>query len=113
MMVESLSASGKIISCGNGGSMCDAMHFAEELTGRFRDDRPPIAAMWHQRPLIISPAQPMITALRISFQGLLRGREMRVIYCWPLAQAATLPIFSGQPAVAREKGMKVVGLTGG
>ena len=27
----------KIISCGNGGSMCDAMHFAEELTGRFRD----------------------------------------------------------------------------
>ncbi|MBP7156815.1 MAG: SIS domain-containing protein, partial [Flavobacteriales bacterium] len=35
----------KIISCGNGGSMCDAMHFAEELTGRFRDDRDPIAAM--------------------------------------------------------------------
>ena len=30
----------KIISCGNGGSMCDAMHFAEELTGKYRDDRP-------------------------------------------------------------------------
>ncbi len=29
----------KVISCGNGGSMCDAMHFAEELTGRFRNDR--------------------------------------------------------------------------
>jgi phosphoheptose isomerase len=35
----------KVISCGNGGSMCDAMHFAEELTGKFRDDRPPIAAI--------------------------------------------------------------------
>jgi D-sedoheptulose 7-phosphate isomerase len=45
IMVESLRAGGKIISCGNGGSMCDAMHFAEELTGRFRDDRDPIAAI--------------------------------------------------------------------
>ena len=35
----------KIMSCGNGGSMCDAMHFAEELSGRYRDDRAPIAAM--------------------------------------------------------------------
>ena len=35
----------KIMSCGNGGSMCDAMHFAEELSGRYRDDRDPIAAM--------------------------------------------------------------------
>lgn len=35
---------GRVFSCGNGGSMCDAMHFAEELTGRFRHDRPGIAA---------------------------------------------------------------------
>ena len=33
------------MSCGNGGSMCDAMHFAEELSGRYRDDRDPMAAM--------------------------------------------------------------------
>ena len=32
-------AKGKVISCGNGGSHCDAMHFAEELTGRFRENR--------------------------------------------------------------------------
>ena len=38
-MVASINSGGKIISCGNGGSMCDAMHFAEELTGRYRDDR--------------------------------------------------------------------------
>lgn len=45
MMVSCIQQGGKIISCGNGGSMCDAMHFAEELTGRFRDNRKPIAAL--------------------------------------------------------------------
>lgn len=35
----------KVISCGNGGSMCDAMHFAEELSGRFRDNRAALPAM--------------------------------------------------------------------
>ena len=39
-MVSYVKKGGKLISCGNGGSMCDAMHFAEELTGSFRDDRP-------------------------------------------------------------------------
>ena len=34
-----------VISCGNGGSMCDSMHFAEELTGRFRKERAPLPAM--------------------------------------------------------------------
>lgn len=45
LMVESLQKGGKIMSCGNGGSMCDAMHFAEELTGRYRDDRKALAAV--------------------------------------------------------------------
>ena len=35
----------RVFSCGNGGSMCDAMHFAEELSGRFRSDRPALAAV--------------------------------------------------------------------
>mgnify|MGYP006203889263 CR=1 FL=1 len=35
----------KIMSCGNGGSMCDAMHFAEELSGRYRNNRPALAAV--------------------------------------------------------------------
>lgn len=45
LMCDSLGAKGRIFSCGNGGSMCDAMHFAEELTGRYRHDRPAIAAI--------------------------------------------------------------------
>ncbi|MCV5648607.1 SIS domain-containing protein, partial [Escherichia coli] len=36
---------GKVLSCGNGGSHCDAMHFAEELTGRYRDNRPGYAGI--------------------------------------------------------------------
>ena len=45
IMVECLKNGGKIISCGNGGSMSDAMHFAEELSGRYRDNRKALAAV--------------------------------------------------------------------
>jgi D-sedoheptulose 7-phosphate isomerase len=45
LMAECLLNGNKIISCGNGGSMCDAMHFAEELSGRYRDDRKALAAI--------------------------------------------------------------------
>lgn len=42
---ESLQNGNKVICCGNGGSLCDASHFAEELTGRFRSDRIPLPAI--------------------------------------------------------------------
>ena len=45
MLADTFAAGGRAYSCGNGGSMCDAMHFAEELTGRFRDDRRGYAAL--------------------------------------------------------------------
>ncbi len=45
LMVTAFEKGGKIISCGNGGSMCDAMHFAEELTGRYRDNRKALPAV--------------------------------------------------------------------
>ena len=38
-IAAAIRAGGKVMSCGNGGSLCDSMHFAEEMTGRFRDDR--------------------------------------------------------------------------
>jgi D-sedoheptulose 7-phosphate isomerase len=44
-IARSMAAGGRTFSCGNGGSLCDAMHFAEELTGRFRDNRPGYAAI--------------------------------------------------------------------
>ncbi|QCK14178.1 D-sedoheptulose 7-phosphate isomerase [Mangrovivirga cuniculi] len=54
LMSESLKNGGKIISCGNGGSHCDAMHFAEELSGRYRDNRPAMAAIAISDPSHIS-----------------------------------------------------------
>lgn len=44
-IVESFLKNGKIIACGNGGSHCDAMHFAEELTGRYRNNRKALPAI--------------------------------------------------------------------
>lgn len=45
LLASCFKAGGKVLICGNGGSMCDAMHFAEELTGRFRNDRPALPAI--------------------------------------------------------------------
>ncbi len=45
LLIAALKGGKKIISCGNGGSHCDAMHFAEELSGRYRDNRPALPAM--------------------------------------------------------------------
>jgi len=42
---DALKKGGKMITCGNGGSLCDASHFAEELTGRFRNNRRPLPAI--------------------------------------------------------------------
>ena len=45
LMADSIINGGKILSCGNGGSQCDAMHFAEELTGKFREERKALPAI--------------------------------------------------------------------
>jgi D-sedoheptulose 7-phosphate isomerase len=49
-----LSRGGLLMSCGNGGSMCDAMHFAEEWTGRFRRDRAALPAIAFSDPAHLS-----------------------------------------------------------
>ena len=45
MMAEAIRGGGKVMTCGNGGSCCDASHFAEELTGRYRCNRRPLPAI--------------------------------------------------------------------
>ena len=110
-LTEAISGGGKIISCGNGGSMCDAMHFAEELTGRYRDDRKALPA--------ISISDPS----HISCVGNDHGYDhvfSRFIEAMGQPGDALLAIStSGQsPNVIRaakaanEAGMTVVGLTG-
>jgi D-sedoheptulose 7-phosphate isomerase len=45
LFAASLNGSGKVLTCGNGGSLCDAQHFAEELSGRYRQNRRALAAI--------------------------------------------------------------------
>jgi D-sedoheptulose 7-phosphate isomerase len=51
---KTLSGGGLLMACGNGGSMCDAMHFAEEWTGRFRKDRAALPAIAFSDPSQLS-----------------------------------------------------------
>lgn len=45
LFTDCFKARGHVYTCGNGGSMCDAMHFAEELSGRYRENRPALGAI--------------------------------------------------------------------
>ena len=54
IIATSIEKGKKIISCGNGGSMCDAMHFAEELTGKYKEDRPSYPAIALSDPSAIT-----------------------------------------------------------
>lgn len=54
LLIDTFDRGGQAFSCGNGGSMCDAMHFAEEFTGRFRKNRPGVRAVAISDPSFIS-----------------------------------------------------------
>lgn len=110
-MAEAVQSGGKILSCGNGGSMCDAMHFAEELTGRYRDNRRAI------------PAISISDSSHMSCVGNDYGYEFvfsRYLEALGNAGDVLLAIStSGNSGnvikaaeTARARGMKVVGLTG-
>ncbi len=45
LIVDCFEKNGKLLIAGNGGSLCDAMHFAEELTGVFRETRKALPAI--------------------------------------------------------------------
>ena len=110
-MVESLRNEGKIISCGNGGSMCDAMHFAEELTGRYRDNRPGIAAL-----SISDPSHLSCVGNDYGYEFVFSRYVEAVGRKGDVLLAISTSGNSGNVLraieAARQKGMRVVGLTG-
>lgn len=53
-LAQTFRSGGKALAFGNGGSMCDAMHFAEELLGRFRADRPALPAVAASDPAYLT-----------------------------------------------------------
>jgi D-sedoheptulose 7-phosphate isomerase len=111
ILVEAVNNGKKIYACGNGGSMCDAMHFAEELTGRYRGNRKAIPAM------AISD-QSHISCVSNDY-----GYEFvfsRFLEAFGDAGDVLLAISTSGNSLnvlnaidfARSKGMKVIGLTG-
>jgi D-sedoheptulose 7-phosphate isomerase len=111
LLSDQLRAGNKVISCGNGGSMCDAMHFAEELTGRFRDDRPPIAAI-----SISDPSHLSCVANDYGYEQVFAryvqavGKAGDVLLAISTSGSSPNVVLAAQKA--REMGMKVIALTG-
>lgn len=110
-MVKSLQNGGKIISCGNGGSMCDAMHFAEELTGRFRGDRPSMPAV-----AISDPSHITCVANDYGFDYIfsryVEGMGQKGDVFLGISTSGNSANIINAVKAAKEKGLIVVGLTG-
>tara|TARA_B100001115_G_C15811992_1_gene402696 strand:- start:678 stop:1256 length:579 start_codon:yes stop_codon:yes gene_type:complete len=111
IMVEALKSGNKIISCGNGGSMCDAMHFAEELSGRFREDRKGLAAL-----SISDPSHISCVANDYGYEHVFSryiealGNEGDVLLC--ISTSGNSENVLRAIDTAKENGMKSIGLTG-
>lgn len=110
-MVASIQSGGKIISCGNGGSMCDAMHFAEELTGRYRDDRAAIPALSISDPSHITCVGNDY-GFDYIFSRYLEAVGTKNDVLLAISTSGNSKNVLNAIEVARKKGMKVVGLTG-
>ncbi|WP_114781929.1 D-sedoheptulose 7-phosphate isomerase [Botryobacter ruber] len=111
VMADAVKKGGKILSCGNGGSMCDAMHFAEELTGRYRNERKAIPA------IAISDASHLTCVGNDYGYDHIFARYLEALgNTGDVLLAISTSGNSGNilkaAETARAKGMKVVGLTG-
>jgi len=111
LMASALKGKKKIISCGNGGSMCDAMHFAEELSGRFRDNRPGLAAI-----AISDPSHITCVGNDYGFDAIFSryveavGQEGDVLLA--ISTSGNSKNVIAAIKAAKAKGMMIVGLTG-
>ena len=110
-MISSINNGGKVISCGNGGSMSDAMHFAEEMTGRFRENRGPLPAV-----AISDPAHITCIANDYGYDYIFSrfvesiGQKGDVLLAISTSGNSLNVINAAKSA--KEKGIYVVGLTG-
>ncbi|MEI6594464.1 MAG: D-sedoheptulose 7-phosphate isomerase [Bacteroidota bacterium] len=111
LMVTALQNGKKIISCGNGGSMSDAMHFAEELSGRYRNDRKALAAVSISDPTHISCVGNDY-GYEFIFSRYLEalGNEGDVLL--GISTSGNSKNVLNAIEVAKKNGIKIVGLTG-
>lgn len=110
IIVNAIKGGGKVISCGNGGSMSDAMHFAEELSGRYRNDRPAYAAIAISDPGHLScVANDYGYAFVFSRMVEAIGSEGDVLFA--ISTSGNSENILKAIEAARKKAMKVIGLT--
>lgn len=111
IMADCIKSGDKIISCGNGGSHCDAMHFAEEMTGNYRDQRQALSAI-----AISDPSHISCVSNDFGFEAIFSryveglGRKGDVLMAISCSGNSPNIIKAAQSAKAKE--MKIVALTG-
>ncbi|HDL4633809.1 TPA: D-sedoheptulose 7-phosphate isomerase [Mannheimia haemolytica] len=111
LIANSFKQGGKVISCGNGGSHCDAMHFAEELTGRYRENRPGYPA------IAISDVSHLSCVsndfgYEYVFSRYLAAVGQKGDVLFGLSTSGNSKNVLNAIKVAKEKGMKVIAMTG-
>lgn len=111
LLVGALKNGHKIISCGNGGSHCDAMHFAEELSGRYRENRSALAAMAISDPSHITCVSNDF-GYNYVFSRFLEGLGQEGDVLVGISTSGNSASIIEAVRAAREKGMKVILLTG-
>ena len=110
-LADRLAGGARVLTCGNGGSMCDAMHMAEELSGRFRGDRRPFAAQ-----AISDPAHLTCVANDYGFEHVFSrgvqawGRDGDVLVVFSTSGTSANVVRAA--ATARGCGMSVAGILG-
>jgi len=101
----------KVISCGNGGSMCDAMHFAEELSGRFREDRRALPAISISDPSHISCVGNDYGFDKV-FSRYIEAIGNKGDVLLTISTSGNSANVINAIAAAKQKGITVIGLTG-
>ncbi len=111
LMANAIRNGGKIMSCGNGGSHCDAMHFAEELTGKFRDERKALPALAISDPSHISCVGNDF-GFDYIFSRHVEGLGKPEDVLLAISSSGNSQNIVNAALAAKEIGMKVVALTG-
>lgn len=111
MLADAFKAGGKVLSCGNGGSHCDAMHFAEELTGRYRENRPGFPAIAISDPCHLSCVSNDF-GFEFVFSRYIEALGMKGDVLFGLSTSGNSRNILNAIDIAKNKGMKSIVLTG-
>ena len=111
LLVQAFKKGNKAISCGNGGSMSDAMHFAEELSGRFRENRKALPAVSISDPTHISCVANDY-GYDFIFSRYIEALGNKGDVLLAISTSGNSKNVINAISAAKKKGMKVIGLTG-